>query len=392
MNVTRAILVVLILVMPLRAQLWDWSEPFIIALTATDSLLPSPALLERVEEEYAQIVALYPGMDSFWALPDWAPGMLIVRIADSLMDDLYAGEYHGLDSLNAIYGLLASDTLLNFLILEFEEYYNPIPLVDIYESAYGATYAEPNWSSDFHKKLLYSFDVDNSHYIFDYRWGDCPAGCANNHEWHFLIENGLVDSIYHFGDPVFHVDFTQDHLSGFSPLTVSFTDWSLYGFESDSVELWAWDFDNDGTIDSHDQYPSYTFQSPGLYTVQLAVGYGGITHEVTKSDHIDVFEPVSIEKHESPQSALLLSNFPNPFNPNTTIQYELPERSIVTLSIYDISGRNIQTLVDEPQTAGHYETQWKGTDETGKQVSAGMYFVKLQAGDNMRTIKMVYLR
>ncbi|NQV15371.1 T9SS type A sorting domain-containing protein, partial [bacterium] len=85
-------------------------------------------------------------------------------------------------------------------------------------------------------------------------------------------------------------------------------------------------------------------------------------------------------------------NYPNPFNPSTTIKYELPEHSEVTLNIYDITGRNIKTLVQKSQPAGHYQAHWNGFDKSGRQVASGMYFARLQAGDNMRTIKMVYLR
>ncbi len=88
----------------------------------------------------------------------------------------------------------------------------------------------------------------------------------------------------------------------------------------------------------------------------------------------------------------LAQNYPNPFNPSTTIEYELPEHSTVTLNIYDIQGRNIQTLVSESKPAGHYEVQWNGTDEPGKQVAAGIYFARLQAGQYSSVVKMVYLR
>ncbi|NQV16729.1 T9SS type A sorting domain-containing protein, partial [bacterium] len=88
---------------------------------------------------------------------------------------------------------------------------------------------------------------------------------------------------------------------------------------------------------------------------------------------------------------ILLEAYPNPFNPTTTIKYELPERADVRLSIYDIQGHNIQNLVFETQQAGHYETQWDGTNNQGKQVSAGMYFARLQAGEYSSVVKMVYL-
>ncbi|NQV14318.1 T9SS type A sorting domain-containing protein [bacterium] len=68
------------------------------------------------------------------------------------------------------------------------------------------------------------------------------------------------------------------------------------------------------------------------------------------------------------------------------------EPAQVTLNIYDIQGRFIKTLVNESQSAGRNATQWYGTDNSGNQVAAGMYFARLQSGANNRTIKMVCLR
>jgi len=106
-----------------------------------------------------------------------------------------------------------------------------------------------------------------------------------------------------------------------------------------------------------------------------------------------------IDDEIHPIQPTIINNYPNPFNPTTTIIYELPVRLEVTLSIYDIMGRNIQTLVKTTQPSGNYETHWNGTDYEGKQVPAGMYFARLQAGaphsvgvHYSSVVKMVYLR
>jgi len=89
---------------------------------------------------------------------------------------------------------------------------------------------------------------------------------------------------------------------------------------------------------------------------------------------------------------VLDQNFPNPFNPTTTIRYGLPEASDVTLHIYDINGRAINTLVNTSQAAGWYNIQWKGISQDGTPVGTGMYFARIQAGSFSKTIKMVYLK
>jgi len=84
--------------------------------------------------------------------------------------------------------------------------------------------------------------------------------------------------------------------------------------------------------------------------------------------------------------------YPNPFNPSTTIEYELPEHSDVSLVIYDIAGREVNTLVSTTQQAGSYNVTWDGTDHNGLHVAGGMYFARLQAGEYSSVVKMVYLR
>jgi len=73
----------------------------------------------------------------------------------------------------------------------------------------------------------------------------------------------------------------------------------------------------------------------------------------------------------------LKQNFPNPFNPSTTIKYTLPERSFVKLEIYDISGRFIKSLVNTYQSSGDYAINWNGKDQSEKNVSSGIYFYVL---------------
>ena len=102
--------------------------------------------------------------------------------------------------------------------------------------------------------------------------------------------------------------------------------------------------------------------------------------------------PVVIESLLVPDDYGLEQNFPNPFNPVTTIAYDLPEETDVSLVIYDIQGRNVVTLINARQLSGHYHKEWRGLDKLGNQTSTGVYFCRLQAGKYSRTIKMVYLK
>jgi hypothetical protein len=98
----------------------------------------------------------------------------------------------------------------------------------------------------------------------------------------------------------------------------------------------------------------------------------------------------------APASLDLLQNAPNPFNPKTAISFTLPERSLVDLSIYDVSGRLVRTLLHGEMAAGAYTGEraapWDGTDESGAAVRSGVYFYRLKAADLELTRKMVLVR
>ena len=85
------------------------------------------------------------------------------------------------------------------------------------------------------------------------------------------------------------------------------------------------------------------------------------------------------------------NNFPNPFNPKTTLHYDLPEDAMVNITIYDMMGRIVKNLVSSQQNAGYKSIQWDATNNLGEPVSAGMYIYMIQAGEFRQTKKMVLL-
>jgi hypothetical protein len=88
----------------------------------------------------------------------------------------------------------------------------------------------------------------------------------------------------------------------------------------------------------------------------------------------------------------LHQNYPNPFNPITFLRYDLPNQAQVTLTVYDLIGREVAQLVNTTQKAGFKSVQWDATDSFGKPVSAGVYLYQIQAGEFVQTRKMVLLK
>ena len=97
-----------------------------------------------------------------------------------------------------------------------------------------------------------------------------------------------------------------------------------------------------------------------------------------------------------PKEFLLQQNYPNPFNPSTSIQYAISSTQFVTLKVYDLLGREVATLVNEEKPAGSYNAQFTISNlpagRQGVQLSSGIYFYKLQAGDFIETKKMILLK
>ena len=100
----------------------------------------------------------------------------------------------------------------------------------------------------------------------------------------------------------------------------------------------------------------------------------------------------NIDINAIPDEYELSQNYPNPFNPVTKIEYGLPEKGQVKLVIYDILGMEVLTLVDGLQEAGYKTITWNGMNQTGRLVSAGMYFYAIQANDFRQVRKMILLK
>ena len=101
---------------------------------------------------------------------------------------------------------------------------------------------------------------------------------------------------------------------------------------------------------------------------------------------------LSVDGHQIPDKFTLHQNHPNPFNPVTTLRYDLPEDTMVNITIYDMIGRVVRTMVNTQQNTGFKSVRWNATNDVGSSVSAGLYLYMIQAGDFRQTKKMVLLK
>ena len=105
----------------------------------------------------------------------------------------------------------------------------------------------------------------------------------------------------------------------------------------------------------------------------------------------EVVTPVSVRIETRPEVYALRNNYPNPFNPETTIKYQLPEAGDVKLEIYNMLGQVVRTLVNQHQNAGRYTIQWDASNDYGQDLSSGIYFYRVQVGGEFTNVKKMLL-
>jgi hypothetical protein len=123
------------------------------------------------------------------------------------------------------------------------------------------------------------------------------------------------------------------------------------------------------------------------------------TYNDIESEPVDIhfsgnmgLEKIELVFNNVPRTFTLHQNFPNPFNPVTTLRYDLPSDDYVTLTVFDMLGREVIQLVSATQGAGFKSVQWDATDSMGRPVSGGVYLYQIRAGEFVQTKKMVVLK
>jgi hypothetical protein len=129
-------------------------------------------------------------------------------------------------------------------------------------------------------------------------------------------------------------------------------------------------------------------------TAVFAGDYGDAESMASEHDSgsTEIITAVDDDLPSVPEDFFLSSNYPNPFNPSTTISYGLPADADVRVEIYNLLGQNVRTLVDEHQSAGYKAVIWDGRDNSGSSVSTGVYFYRIEAGKFQASRKMLLIK
>ena len=147
---------------------------------------------------------------------------------------------------------------------------------------------------------------------------------------------------------------------------------SVYFYSRDKLVLnghfeGSIEFHNSGFATLHSVWPSISYTSDATLAV---------------NDKSDIL----------PKEFALHDNFPNPFNPSTTIRFDLPKATDVSILVFNVLGQKIKTIEKSQMNPGYHSIVWNATNDHGVQVSAGMYFYQLRTNEFVKTKKMILLK
>jgi len=151
--------------------------------------------------------------------------------------------------------------------------------------------------------------------------------------------------------------------------------------ENDSWRFNLYRFDRASTNDPNGEATGWSQTTGGQHEPERfgVITFSDVSTDITQSDYL-------LKNFE------LYQNYPNPFNPSTQINFSIPKASHVTLTVYNMLGQRVKTLLDQPLAAGMHNANWDGANDLGEIVANGTYFYRLQSEMHVKTMKMIMLR
>lgn len=324
---------------------------------------------------------------------------------------------HYIDSLSIEYGIIKSKHhLTNRYILSFGYDCNIElqKLCELYELHPDVIYATPNHLGGDGNNIEYFKKDSIMYFIFSRGWGDCLCGCIYRYYWYVSAvpgENGYTVQLEEEKDR----DFSQPYIFRWNiperySMTMCTCADSIFQIILNAPEWWArrhavegvrrfFEYDSPWAgEDNNDHWYELKAEllskrAEALSVLKSALNDPDPDVRASAENAVSQLETTPVdEKTAVPQFFSLHQNFPNPFNMNTTIRYQISKTSEVRIIVYNISGQMVRGLVNEYKEAGFYTTEWDGKNNAGKTVSSGLYFCRMQSGEFTKTMKMLLLK
>ena len=234
-----------------------------------------------------------------------------------------------------------------------------------------------------------SWAIVDSTFTTAVTWSGWYAYDDTEANWHTLMYN-----ITPYIEPgIFNVGVHYDDCGGNYSSGIGVD--NVYVIQGDESHWLSWERLSGEIISGDSMSMSLTMmpqQDQNQYETATLFLEGTTMHQAVDIVMITDPENSGIDNDVLPYKFALHQNYPNPFNPVTTLRYDLPEDAMANITIYDMMGRQVSTLVNRKQTAGYKSVQWNATNNAGSPVSAGIYLYMIQAGEFRQTKKMVLLK
>jgi hypothetical protein len=205
-----------------------------------------------------------------------------------------------------------------------------------------------------------------------------------------MYENGGAGDASYYGIMGIAIDgvpMTPNAMRGTITDSIAWNYWALYDLMISTV------YDTitvDGDYRMYTCFGPFSFPAGSTLVVDVAIVAGTSLADLQANadEAKSYWQIVPVETETNNHFTFDLGqNFPNPFNPSTKLNYDVPELSFVSINIYDVLGKEITTLVNKEQPQGYYEIEWNAAS-----LPSGVYFYQLRSGDFMATKKMILLK
>ncbi len=172
-------------------------------------------------------------------------------------------------------------------------------------------------------------------------------------------------------------------------------------YDTDNYDIWLVLANTDGDTLKTQTYGGLDWDAAGgilpasdgdFFIAGISHSYGSGPSDIWLLKIQEEISDVEKFSYQKPAVFTLEQNYPNPFNPSTTIKFTLKQRSRVELSVYNVLGQRVRTLVDESRPAGAYQVSWDGLDQNSQRASSGMYFYRLKSDGFSKVKKMMLLK
>jgi len=247
----------------------------------------------------------------------------------------------------------------------------------------GPIYLRPRATLKIYNSIIFNNSICG---INVFRGHGIPMNLGNAY---LFVHNSLMQGEYDSID-IWGYNDTHDPHFGF----IEIEEWGATNLDTNPL------FDNSDLAFQYQLSPNSpaigagTLNLPNYYTLPLTdiMGNPRITNGEIDMGAYQRGSSADIDETITPSHTALLGNYPNPFNPETTISFFMSSSGNVKINIFNIKGQKIRTITDQYIDVGSHKVVWNGTDDTGRNVSSGIYFYQMQTDKNISTKKMVLMK